>query len=148
MTELLISAARASDLSEIVKLEAEAFPAPWKREFFASELEMSGRYNTTARSSEGAFLGYMFAMHFLDEMHVNKIAVNVESRRSGVAAALMADCFRFAGEQEIRSISLEVRETNEGAQAFYRKLAFESVYRRANYYPDGEAAMVMVRQIG
>jgi ribosomal protein S18 acetylase RimI-like enzyme len=59
----------------------------------------------------------------------------------------MNDCIAFGKEQGVRTLSLEVRASNEGAQAFYRKLNFVAVYRRPNYYPDGEDAVVMMAGI-
>jgi ribosomal-protein-alanine acetyltransferase len=151
--------ATANDVDAIHALEVAAFPSPWKREFFTSELYSSGRFNLVARRSlkppdggDGSsptrrIVGYLFAMWFFDEMHVNKIAVDDEERRKGIADALMDRCFAFARQQHIRTISLEVRQSNTGAQGFYRHLHFEATYVRPRYYPDGEAAVVMTRTL-
>lgn len=141
-----IRAANADDVDDIVAIEKQAFPNPWCREFFESELRGSGRYNLVARKY-GRIAGYIFAMWFFDEMHINKIAVDERERRQGIALALMGECLRFATANRIRTISLEVRKSNEGAQDFYRFLDFEASYTRPRYYPDGEAAVVMVRAL-
>ncbi|MGA7617202.1 MAG: ribosomal protein S18-alanine N-acetyltransferase [Thermoanaerobaculia bacterium] len=146
--EVRISKATDADVAEVYVLERECFPAPWKREFFESEVRASGRFNLVARDSRGSLIGYLFGMHFLDEMHINKIAVAESHRRHGIATILMERCFEFARERHLRSISLEVREMNQGAQDFYRRLAFHDSYRRPRYYPDGEAAVVMTRSMG
>jgi N6-L-threonylcarbamoyladenine synthase len=86
-------------------------------------------------------------MYFDDEMHVNKIAVEETRRRQGIALELMAQCFEFASTHGIRTISLEVRNSNLAAQRFYQKLDFNSLYVRPRYYPDGESAVVMVREL-
>jgi ribosomal-protein-alanine N-acetyltransferase len=142
---LVIEPASTRDLDAITTLESVSFPSPWKREFFASEVGAPGRYNRVARRGGSTVVAYLFAMFLFDEMHINKIAVDPKLRRGGVANALMADCFAFADERGIHSISLEVRESNDGAQEFYRRLSFEPVHRRRNYYPDGEAAVVMTK---
>jgi len=116
--------------------------APWRREFFESELEAAGRFAIVATRGD-VVIGYVFAMWIFDEMHVNKIAVTADERRRGIAQALMDRCFDFAREHNIETISLEVRESNHAAQAFYRQLGFESVYARPRYYPDLETAIVM-----
>jgi ribosomal-protein-alanine N-acetyltransferase len=144
--DLAIEPARAADIDAIHGLETAAFPSPWRREFFESELHSSGRLNLVARRGE-ALVGYVFAMYFFDEMHINKIAVSESERRQGVALALMDACDEFATKSGIKSISLEVRESNEGAQAFYRRLGFAALYVRPKYYPDGEAAVVMMREV-
>ncbi len=141
-----IEPASFEDLDAIHALEKAAFPSPWRREFFESELRADSRLNLIARD-RGALVGYVFAMWFFDEMHINKIAVDEHVRRRGIALRLMRECDDFAVRNGIHSISLEVRETNEGAQAFYTRLGFGSLYVRPRYYPDGEAAVVMMREV-
>jgi ribosomal-protein-alanine N-acetyltransferase len=141
-----IMTALQADMDEVYALELRAFPVPWRREFFESELRGSGRYNLVAKK-HGRVIGYVFAMWFFDEMHVNKIAVDERERRQGVALALMEECLRFATINRIKTISLEVRKSNQGAQDFYRVLEFAASYTRPRYYPDGEAAVVMVRNL-
>jgi len=141
-----IRVALAGDVDVICDIEARAFPNPWRREFFESEVRGSGRYNLVARK-HGRVVGYVFAMWFFDEMHVNKIAVDERERRQGIALSLMGECLRFAKANRIKTISLEVRKSNDGAQEFYRFLDFEASYTRPRYYPDGEAAVVMVRTL-
>ena len=146
MADVEFGFAQESDIDGIHGLETEAFPSPWRREFFESELDASGRFNLVARR-DGHVIGYVFAMWFFDEMHVNKIAVAASERRRGIALRLMEHCMDFAAMHEVRTISLEVRESNEGAQEFYQSLDFEPLYVRPRYYPDGEAAVIMVREM-
>jgi len=144
--DLTIASASAADLDAVHRLETLCFPSPWRREFFEGELAATGRLNLVARRG-GRLVGYLFAMWFFDEMHVNKIAVAQSERRRGIALRLMEDCMEFAMTHGIRTISLEVRESNEGAQAFYGHLDFDPLYVRPRYYPDGEAAVIMVREL-
>lgn len=141
-----IRPATRADILAVHAIESSSFPAPWRREFFESELFMEGRLTLVAVRGE-VVIGYMFAMWVFDELHVNKIAVTAEERRKGIANALMDRCVAFAREHDISMISLEVRQSNSGAQEFYRTLDFKSSYVRPRYYPDGEAAVVMTKQI-
>lgn len=142
----MLARATLADIDAVHRVEEQCFPAPWRREFFASEVNAEGRFNLVARRGEN-IVGYLFAMWLFDEMHVNKIAVVESERRKGIADALMASCFAFARENGVRTISLEVRKSNRAAQDFYRYLDFTSSYVRPRYYPDGESAVVMVREI-
>ncbi len=144
--DIEITAPRWTDIDAIHRLEMRCFHSPWRREFFESELRSEGRMNLVARRGK-AVVGYLFGMWFFDEMHVNKIAVAEEERRRGIADALMDRCMEFARAHEIMTISLEVRKSNSGAQEFYKHLDFAPMYVRPRYYPDGEAAVVMVRQL-
>lgn len=140
--EVIVEAAAHGDVESVHRIEEASFPAPWRREFFESELTADGRFNLVAKL-DGVVVGYLFAMWIFDELHVNKIAVDADHRRRGIADHLMARCFLFAEEQRVRTISLEVRSSNAGAQDFYRHLGFADSYVRPRYYPDGEAAVVM-----
>ncbi|HMC20907.1 MAG TPA: GNAT family N-acetyltransferase, partial [Thermoanaerobaculia bacterium] len=86
--DIEIAAATWADLDGIHRLEAKSFPSPWRREFFESELSGESRVHFVARR-RGSVVGYVFAMWFFDEMHVNKIAVLESERRKGIADALM-----------------------------------------------------------
>ena len=146
MDEVEIRIATPADVDEVHALETRAFPAPWRRDFFESELRASGRFNLVARR-RGLLVGYLFSMWFFDEMHVNKIAVEEHERRQGIAAELMDKCIRFARANRVQSISLEVRKSNSGAQEFYKTLDFAASYTRPRYYPDGESAVVMTKNL-
>ena len=144
MPDLDIVPATAADVDAVHRIEQASFPAPWRSEFFAAEVVAESRYNIVAKQ-DGIVIGYLFGMWIFDEMHVNKIAVEAAHRRRGIAHALMERCFDFAAQHGISTISLEVRQSNRAAQEFYRFLEFETSYIRKRYYPDGEAAVVMVR---
>ena len=144
--EVRIEPATAADVTAIHRIEVASFLAPWRREFFANELDAPGRYSLVARRG-GVVVGYLFAMWIFEEMHINKIAVLESERRRGIADALMARCFTFARDNAIETISLEVRQSNVAAQHFYKHLDFKASYVRPRYYPDGESAVVMTREL-
>lgn len=145
--EFEVVPATLADIEAIAALEARSFHSPWRREFFESELIAGGRYNVVIKDLDGQLYGYLFAMYFIDEMHINKIAVEEGIRRQGIATRLMDACIDFAKQNRVTMLSLEVRQTNSGAQDFYKSLNFNSSYLRPNYYPDGEAAIVMTTEL-
>jgi len=144
-SDLTFRPPRESDLEAIAALEALSFVSPWKAEFFATELDVASRYNLVVETGEGKLIGYLFTMFFLDELHVNKIAIDEEWRRVGLARDLMQRCFDFAGANGITTITLEVRESNDAARGLYRALGFTEAYVRPQYYPEGETAVVMLK---
>jgi ribosomal-protein-alanine N-acetyltransferase len=146
MGELSIERATRAHVPAIHRIEEASFPAPWRAEFFTSEILAEGRFNLVALR-DAQVIGYLFSMWIFDEMHINKIAVAAEARRHGIADALMDRALTHARTRNITSITLEVRQSNEGAQAFYRHLDFTPTYVRKNYYPDGEAAVVMTKAL-
>lgn len=135
------------DLEDVAALELDAFPVPWKREYFEVEIGAAFRYNRVAIDEKGEFAGYVFCAFAGGELHVNKIAVTARHRRRGVATLLMDDVLGFAGRSRIEEIYLEVRVSNRPARAFYAALGFREAGRRSRYYLDGEDALLLVRDL-
>jgi [ribosomal protein S18]-alanine N-acetyltransferase len=135
------------DLDEIARIEAESFPVPWKREFFASELVEPHRYLRVLASEDGRVPrvgGYLFAVSLYEEFHINKIATDLRLRREGYGRLLLEDAMARARAIGATAVTLEVRITNAAARAFYLSYGFTEAYRRKSYYQDGEDALVLV----
>jgi ribosomal-protein-alanine N-acetyltransferase len=78
---------------------------------------------------------------------VVSIAVLPQSRRKGVAQALISAAIEGVRGYKGKQIYLEVRVTNDAGIGLYKKLGFE-ISRTANgYYSDGEAAYVMSKKL-
>jgi ribosomal-protein-alanine N-acetyltransferase len=135
------------DLDEVARIEAESFPAPWKREFFASELVEPHRYVRVLSRDDGAaprIGGYLFAVSLYEEFHVNKIATDLRLRHQGYGRLLLEDALARARSMGAAAMTLEVRVSNAAARQFYRSYGFAEAYRRRNYYQDGEDAFVLI----
>jgi ribosomal-protein-alanine N-acetyltransferase len=143
------------DLDEIARIESESFPAPWKREFFASELVEPHRYVRVLARDDGApprgdddgdprIGGYLFAVSLYEEFHVNKIATDLRLRHQGYGRMLLEDALARARTMGSAAMTLEVRVTNAEARQFYRSYGFAEAYRRRNYYQDGQDAFVLI----
>ncbi|GAA1476586.1 hypothetical protein GCM10009623_10320 [Nocardioides aestuarii] len=90
----------------------------------------------------GSVAGYAVVSVAADVAELQRIAVDPALRRTGVATLLLDAGVAVSGEAE--RMLLEVREDNEGAQAFYAARGFTELDRRPRYYRDGAAALVMV----
>ena len=75
--------------------------------------------------------------------HVVSIAVLPQSRRKGVAKALINRALEGMRYYKARQCFLEVRVTNDVAVSLYKKLGFEVTRTLSGYYSDGEDAYVM-----
>lgn len=143
LPSLTVRDARPMDLDAVAELERLSFPIPWKREYFATEVGIPHRFNKVARTPQGDLAGYVFCAFAGGEVHVNKIAVAPGWRRQGVARLLMREVLDLSARIEAEEIYLEVRPSNVPARNFYLSLGFRDVGRRAQYYADGEDALVM-----
>jgi ribosomal-protein-alanine N-acetyltransferase len=139
--------ARAEDLDEISRIERESFLVPWKREFFATELDEPYRYARVLaghRDADPRIGGYLFAVSLYEEFHINKIATDPRVRNQGWGRALLEDAIARARGVGATAVTLEVRVSNLPAREFYRSYGFREAYRRKAYYQDGEDAYAMV----
>lgn len=89
-------------------------------------------------------LGYLGLWYMVDEAHIVAIATHPAYRRRGIGERLLARALELAREREAKTVTLEVRVSNEPAQRLYEKYGFRRVGLRPRYYTDnGEDALIM-----
>ena len=142
-----------NDLLETAKIETVSFTDAWPNTFFTYNHGKAPELFLVAEDSEG-LRGYvvgelrekMFSgRRYMSKMgHILNIAVNPRRRRRGVGTKLMAEIEARFQEAEVTQVTLEVRESNFGAQGFYSSLGFSKIRRVKAYYPN-EDAIVMCK---
>ncbi len=143
MLPLTVSHMRLEDLGEVLELEKEAFACPWSRNMYLGEMRKEEGYYLVARAG-GVLAGYGGVLIILDEAHVMTLAVREAMRRRGVAMRIMLELIRGAESMGVRFLTLEVRKSNHAAIALYKKLGFQVMGERKNYYLDNyENALIM-----
>jgi ribosomal-protein-alanine N-acetyltransferase len=136
---------RPEDRPTLAEIESEVFSDPWPGAAFDALL---GPY-AIAAERDGRVVGFVLGRAVADEGEVLNLAVVPDQRRRGVARALLDELLKYLTDDGVRLVFLEVRESNEGALAFYEKAGFERVGRRPGYYRlPREDALVMRRCIG
>ncbi len=134
-----------ADLNAIERVEQRAYPTPWSRSMFASELAKPTSICLGAFEGE-ELVGYVINSRYVDAWHVMNVAVDPDLRRRGVATALLERLFELTRDDERRGYTLEVRVSNDGAIRLYERLGFEARGVRRGYYTDNrEDALIMWR---
>lgn len=132
------------DIDQIVRIENEAFTIPWSRESFENELRKNRFANYTVLEDEEGVFGYCGLWIIIDEAHITNIALLPKYRGKKLGEALLRKVMDIAREKGAKTMTLEVRVTNDIAQSLYRKLGFQNGGIRKNYYTDNqEDALVM-----
>jgi [ribosomal protein S18]-alanine N-acetyltransferase len=132
-------------LDAIETIERSAYPTPWSRSMFASELAKPTSICLGAFEGED-LVGYVINSRYVDAWHVMNVAVDPRHQRRGVATMLLEHLFELTRDDERRGYTLEVRVSNEEAIALYEKLGFEPRGIRRGYYTDNrEDALIMWR---
>ena len=96
---------------------------------------------------DGTITAYGGCNYVGDEAELELIATAEMYRRCGRAKKILDDLFWEARRRSVRRIFLEVRVSNVPAIMMYLKYGFVGVYARTRYYPDGEDALVMKKEL-
>lgn len=130
-------------------IERASSPVAWGPEVFLGELSRpQARVDLVKRAGDGFILAFANYWIVADEVHLLNIATHPEARRLGHGRRLIAHLFEVATQRACRLVTLEVRRSNEAAQALYRALGFQSVGVRPGYYTDNaEDALLMTRNL-
>lgn len=134
-----------ADLDAVMALEIRAYSHPWSRGNFVDSLA-AGYLAQVLECPHDGLRGYFVAMTGVDELHLLNLTVHPESQGQGLGRALLAALCAHGREHGLRTLWLEVRESNHRARALYRHCGFAEVGRRRGYYPAAvrrEDAVVM-----
>ena len=117
----------------IAAIEQECFSDPWTQQAIQSQL--TGPNHIFLAAVDGEIVaGYVGLMYVIDEGYIANVAVTADYRRQHIADLLIAELVRRGQELNLAFLTLEVRASNEPAQALYRKHGFEVVGLRKRYY--------------
>ena len=103
-------------VDEVVEIEQRVYPSPWTRRTFLDELAAPRRVYLMALE-EDEVVGYGGMMLVAEEAHITTVVARPERRRARVATRLMLDLVSRAINEGTRSLTLEVRSSNQAAQA-------------------------------
>lgn len=135
----------ADAVMAIVEESPEA--ASWSRASYAKFAEEDGALALVIESG-GEISGFLIGTRVGDQAEVLNLAVATKHRRKGQGTALLTAALEELGLRSVKSVYLEVRESNTDAIAFYQRHAFTKTGQRKGYYrePD-EAAITMERKL-
>lgn len=133
--EAVIRPLLASDLPEVMAMEARSHPEPWTEGIMRDCLR-AGYTARVLEAPDGAIIGYGLVTVAAGESHLLNLTIHPNHRGQGhgrvLLRALLAEA-RLAGAE---LAILEVRPSNPSALALYRSEGFEQVGIRRDYYPD------------
>ena len=134
---------RSEDLSAVIALEPELFGAgAWSRGVYEEELQRADRYYVVVAEAD-LVIGYAGLATGI-EATVMTIGVAASHRRQGDARTMLTALLDRARRTGAESVFLEVRTSDDGAQALYSSFGFEQLAVRRGYYqPEGADALVM-----
>ncbi|MBT8337479.1 MAG: ribosomal protein S18-alanine N-acetyltransferase [Gemmatimonadetes bacterium] len=139
---------RAADVESVVAIERAAFTTPWSAQTFGALLGRPRAEMLVLEVPEAGVVGYAIVWCVLDEGELANIAIREDHRGRGLGALLLDQVIAAARARGVRTIVLEVRQSNLRARSMYASRGFGEVGRRRDYYDDPrEDALVLRSEI-
>jgi len=135
---------RRRHLRGVLRIEQQVYPRPWSIGLFMSELALrSSRVYLVARVGPSV-VGYAGALLAAGDGHVTTVAVDPAWHRHKIGTRLLLQLTRDIVAKGATALTLEVRASNDGAQALYQQFGFAPAGVRPGYYVESnEDAIIM-----
>jgi len=148
---LTIKPSKIEELQKLYKLERLCHSHPWTLNILKDCLTVgylchSFTIPCCKNPEKEQLIGFMINQVILDECNLLTICIHPSHQGKGYAANALNWLLELMTEKKIKSCLLEVRKSNDKAQALYRKIGFEQIGIRKAYYPadsSREDAIVM-----
>jgi ribosomal-protein-alanine N-acetyltransferase len=123
------------DMPEVLAIEQAAFEFPWSEDDFIRCLRQRNCIGMVAEHNERV-VGFMIYELHKNRLHILNFSVHDQFRRRGVGTQMIRKLISKLAPQRRNRIMLEIRETNLGAQLFFRDLGFRAISLLRDFYED------------
>jgi len=131
------------DARVLAELDVLCFAVPWSEKSFLEEANNPIARYFVAKDEE-KIVGYGGIWLVSGEGQITNIAVHPDSRKKGIASAILEELIKSA--EGCEQIFLEVRESNTAAISLYEKHGFKKCGVRKNFYHSPtENGIIMIR---
>ena len=155
---LTVRRATERDVERVSVIESASFADPGTLDAFRTSLTLSHMHFLVAESRDAeagadaagasGVVGYVLAMIIGPEGEIADIAVAPEARGRGVGGLLLDEATAGLRGVGVRTIYLEVRESNLAARRLYESRSFGHVGKRRGYYQHPpEDALVLRKEL-
>ena len=142
-----------NDLPQVMEIENLCFKAPWKETDLLYEMDGNPVSNIWVIELSNDALGIKHVCGFSDYWNtfdsgtICQIAIHPELQGNKLGSELMKEIIADAKAKKVRTLTLEVRATNEKAIKFYLKHGFNISHVKEQYYSNGEDAIYMILEV-
>ncbi|MBL1230483.1 ribosomal protein S18-alanine N-acetyltransferase [Enterococcus sp. BWB1-3] len=117
--------------------------SPWTKDQFKEDISQPNSHYLIYTANE-VWLGFVSYYQTFDEADITHVVVEKSRQSSGVGKRMLKSVIQCMKESGVKTVFLEVRESNEPAKKLYKSLGFRQIGKRKNYYHQPtEDGMVM-----
>ena len=133
------------DVSAVSQIDHLSFSLPWPEHSFQYEVAENRVARCFVAETEDHRIAAMIVSWIIvDEMHIATIATHPDFRRQGIGGRILRDALLDGRDAGAHLAFLEVRASNEAAQAMYRKFGFRVSGKRPRYYRDNNEDAILM----
>jgi ribosomal protein S18 acetylase RimI-like enzyme len=139
-----------SQLDECWRLDQRCFVdgEAYSRDTFEYLLTSPESVAYRAVTPDGLMVGFIVGLVEPQETgHITTLGVAPEHRRRRIAERMLLRVEESFRRRHVRTIRLEVRSVNGGAQSLYRSLGYTVTQRLPRYYSNGGDGLLMIKPI-
>ncbi|OGT39750.1 MAG: ribosomal-protein-alanine N-acetyltransferase [Gammaproteobacteria bacterium RIFCSPHIGHO2_12_FULL_38_14] len=143
---MMIRTISKSDLAQLLAIEQSVHVIPWTSDAFKTCFDAG--YKGWVIEKNNRILGFIIVSFHPKECHILNICIHHEHQRCGYGWQLLEHVINEAKHDGATILYLEVRRSNTRAITLYKKMNFQLVGERKNYYPTvsgHEDALVFAR---
>ncbi len=123
------------DMPEVLKIEYENFDCPWTEEDFLKCLRKRNCIGMVVER-ENKVVGFMLYELHKNQLEVLNLAVKQDCHRQGIGSLMIDKLASKLSIERRTKIALLVRDSNLGAQLFFRAMGFRAVEVLRNFYEE------------
>ena len=139
---------KESDLNVVMYLENTCFVAPWGLKDVKYELNDNPVSNLWVIESDlTGVVGFVDYWITFDSATVCQICINPVYQRKGLGSILIEEMIKDCRTENVRNITLEVRDHNVAAIKLYEKHGFKKTIVKEGYYTNGDNALFMIKEL-
>ncbi|HEX8635371.1 MAG TPA: N-acetyltransferase [Pyrinomonadaceae bacterium] len=139
-----------SQLDECWRLDQRCFVdgEAYSRDTFEYLLTSPESVAYRAVTPDGLMVGFIVGLVEPQHTgHITTLGVAPEHRRRRIAERMLLRAEESFRRRHVRTIRLEVRSVNSGAQSLYRGLGYTVTQRLPRYYSNGGDGLLMIKSI-
>ena len=135
-----------SDVEQLVELETKLLGETLGQEMLSTEAR-----NPLAKFIVATYgnqvIGYIGGWLVAEELEIINFVIDPAYWHQGIGQTMFNALIDYAKAKGAKTVSLEVKESNQRAINFYTLQGLKMVRVRKNYYHDGQDAIVMMKEL-
>ena len=142
-----------SHIAVLIELGEETGLSPWSAQNYLDEIRNTDSIMLRAENDHNETLGFIVGRlvaaadsETAVDGEIYNVSVRPEVQRHRIGQRLLDEFLERCRASHVRSVWLEVRESNQNAIAFYRKNGFSPVHTRRSFYSNPPEDGLLMRR--